>query len=103
MERGRGSRGEGERGEGNPCLVGCFFFFLDFFLMWTVLEVFIEFVTTLLLFCVLFLWPRGTWDPSSPTKDKATHPALEGEVRITGPPGKSVPRALFSKRRKDTY
>ena len=28
-----------------------------FFLMWTILKVFIEFVTILLLFYVLFLWP----------------------------------------------
>ena len=30
-----------------------FFFFLDFFLMWTILKVFIEFATILLLFYVL--------------------------------------------------
>ena len=36
-----------------------------FFLMWTVLKVFIEFVAILLLFYVLFFWPRGMWDLSS--------------------------------------
>ena len=35
-------------------------------LMWTIFEVFIEFVTILLLFYVLFFWLRGMWDLSSP-------------------------------------
>ena len=35
-------------------------FFLNFFfLMWTIFTVFIEFVTTLLLFYVLVFWPQG--------------------------------------------
>ena len=33
-----------------------YFFFLQDFLMWTILEVFIEFVTILLLFYVLVFW-----------------------------------------------
>ena len=37
--------------------------------------VFIEFITILLLFYVLFFWPRGTWDPSSPTRNQAPTPA----------------------------
>ena len=32
------------------------FFFLRFFLMWTIFKVFIEFVTILLLFYVLDFW-----------------------------------------------
>ena len=40
-------------------LCGPFFFFL----MWTIFKVFIEFVTMLLLFYVLFFWPGGMWDP----------------------------------------
>ena len=63
------------------------FFFLRFFLMWTIFKVFIEFVTILLLFYVLVFWPRGMWDLSSPTK--------EGGVLTTGTPGKSH-NTLFS-------
>ena len=33
------------------------FFFLQFFLMWTIFQVFIEFITTLLLFYILVFWP----------------------------------------------
>ena len=35
-----------------------FFFHKELFLMWTIFKGFIEFVTTLLLFHVLVLWPR---------------------------------------------
>ena len=35
--------------------------------MWTIFKVFIEFVTTLLLFHVLVFWPPGMWDLISPT------------------------------------
>ena len=52
-----------------------------FFLMWTVFKVFIEFVTILLLFYVL-------WDLSYRPWFEPAHPALEGEVLTTGPPGK---------------
>ena len=39
--------------------------------MWTIFfKVFIEFVTILLLFYVLVLWPRGMWDLSCPTRDR---------------------------------
>ena len=37
--------------------------------MWTILKVFIEFVTTLLLFYVLVFWPPGMWDLISPTRN----------------------------------
>ena len=41
--------------------------------MWTLFNIFIEFVTILLLFFyVLVFWPRGMWDLSSPTRDR-TH------------------------------
>ena len=36
--------------------------------MWTIFKVFIEFVTTLLLFCVLVSWPQAMWDLSFPTR-----------------------------------
>ena len=36
---------------------GWYHFFKDFFLMWTILKVFIEFITILLLVYVFILWP----------------------------------------------
>ena len=36
--------------------------------MWTILKVFIIYVTILLLFHVLIFWPQSTWDLSSPTR-----------------------------------
>ena len=42
---------------------------LFFFLMWTILKVFVEFVTILLLFYILVFWLQGTWDLSFPTRD----------------------------------
>ena len=60
---------------------GSFFFFKKdfffFFLMWTIfLKVFIEFVTTLLLFYVLVFWPQGMWDLSSQTRDRTRTPCI---------------------------
>ena len=52
-----------------------FFVFL-FFLMWPLLKVCIEFVTILLLFYVLVLWPRGMWYLSSPTRDRTCTPCI---------------------------
>ena len=52
------------------------FFFLKIFLMWTIFKVFIESVTILLLFYVLFFWPRDMWDPSSPTRDWTCTPCI---------------------------
>ena len=40
-----------------------------FFKMRTILKVFIDFVTALLLFYVLIFGPRGMWDLSSSTRD----------------------------------
>ena len=37
-----------------------YFFFKDFFLMWTILKVCIEFVTVSLLFYVLVFWHAGS-------------------------------------------
>ena len=45
------------------------FCFLKIFVMWTILTVFTEFVTILLLFYVLVFWPGGMWDLSYPTRD----------------------------------
>ena len=70
-------------------------FFKKIFLMWASLsEVFIEFVTILLLFYVLFFWPRGIWILAHRPGIELTPPALEGEVLTTGPSGKS-PEGIF--------
>ena len=52
-----------------PLLAHIFFLFKIFWGMWIIFQVFIEFVTILLLFYVLVFWPRGMWDLSSPTRD----------------------------------
>ena len=57
------------------------------------LRVFTEFVTMLLLFHVLVLWPQGMWDLSFPTGVKPTPPALEGKIFTNGPPG-TLPRLI---------
>ena len=56
--------------------------------MWIIFEVFIEFVTILLLFYVMAFWPGGMWDLSSLTRVKLELFALEDRVLITGPLGK---------------
>ena len=50
--------------------------FLKILLMWAIFNVFIESVTTLLLFSVLVFWPRGMWDLSSLTRDRTISPTL---------------------------
>ena len=61
--------------------------------MWTILKVFIEFVTILFAFLKKyfgFFWLRGMWDLNTPTSDQIhIDPAVEGEILTTGPPGKS--------------
>ena len=66
--------------------------------VWTILS-FIKFVTILLLAYLLLFWPQGMLDLSSQPGSKPAHtphptpspyPAMEGEVLITGPPGKSL-------------
>ena len=44
------------------------FFFFKMFLMWTIFEVFIDFIKILLRFYVSVFWPRGMWDLSFPTR-----------------------------------
>ena len=63
----------------NP--LALFIFFKIFFLMWTIVKVFIEFVIILLLLYVLDFWPGGTWDLSSSTKDQ-THTLCIGRRSI---------------------
>ena len=55
-----------------------FFSFLDVFLMWTIFEVFIEFVSILLLFHIFIFGLQGMWDLSSRTRDR-THKSYIGK------------------------
>ena len=61
--------------------------------MWTILKVFIEFVTILFAFLKNsfgFFWLRGMWDLNALTRDQIhKDPAVEGEILTAGPPGKS--------------
>ena len=47
-----------------------------FFLMWTIFQVFSEFLSILLLFHVLVFWPRGKWDLRSPARDWTGTPGI---------------------------
>ena len=49
------------------------FFLKKYFLMWTILKVFIEFVIILFMFYVLFFLPRGMRDLSS--SDQGLNPS----------------------------
>ena len=68
-----------------------FSFFFKEFWMWNIFKVFTGFITILLLFYILFLWPRGTQDLSSLT----TCPELEGKVLINHCTIREVPIVLF--------
>ena len=62
--------------------------------MWTILKVFIEFVTILFAFLKkyfgFFFWLQGMWDLNALTRDQIhIDPAEEGVILTTGPPGKS--------------
>ena len=74
------------------------FFFSRFFLSWTSFEVFIEFVTILLLFLwvLCFFGPKTCGILAPQPEIKPTPPALEDEVLTTGPPG-SPPKGLYKK------
>ena len=58
--------------------------FLLFIFIWTILKIFVEFVTVLLLFYVLVFWPGGMCD----LLDQGLKPApltLECKIFTTGP------------------
>ena len=63
----------------------------DFFLMWIIFKLFIEFVTILLLFYFLAFWLWACGISASQAGIKRAPLALKGEVLATGPPGKSLP------------
>ena len=65
-------------------------FFLRFFFNGDNFKVFIEFVTILLLFCVLLFWPWGRWISAAWLGIEIALLALEGEVLTTRSPGKSL-------------
>ena len=56
--------------------------------MWVILKVFIEFVSLLLLFYILFFGHKGYGILTLGPGIKPSPPALEGEFLTTGPPGK---------------
>ena len=56
--------------------------------MQTIFKAFIEFVTILLPFYVLVFQLCGMWDLNPWPGIELAPPASEGEVPITGPPGK---------------
>ena len=61
---------------------------------------FIEFVTILLLFYVLFFWPRGMWDLKLPDQKSNLHPLhwqakSIGPVQFPGPSGNSLSLSLW--------
>ena len=59
--------------------------------MWTIFEVFIEFVTILLLFFMFWIFGQEACGILVPWPGiRPTPPALESEVLTTGPPGKSL-------------
>ena len=68
-----------------------FFFFFKIFLMWNIFKVLIEFVTILLLFCVLDFWPKGMWDPSSWPWIQLTFPQ-QWKAKFQGSP--SLPTSI---------
>ena len=59
-----------------------FFFFKIFFLCEPFFKVFIESITTLLLFYVLDFWPQGMWALSSPIRAWLTHCAMWWQMTL---------------------
>ena len=62
--------------------------------MWTIFKVFIELITTLLLFHVLVFWPQGMWDPSSLTRDRNHSPSTRRQSLNHGA-AREVPRIFY--------
>ena len=64
------------------------------FLTWTIFKVFIEFVTTLLLFSALVFWPQAMWNPSSLTRDRTCIPCSRRRS-LNSWTTREVPRVVF--------
>ena len=62
--------------------------------MWTIFKVFIEFVTVLLLFYVLFFCMQNIWDLSFPTRDQ-TRTACIGRPSLNLWAAREVPLYVF--------
>ena len=64
--------------------------------MWTIFKVFIEFVTILLLFCILVFFGLKACGNLAPQPGiEPTASALEGKLLTTGSPGKSQENMHF--------
>ena len=67
--------------------------------MWTIFKVAIELATTLPLFLMFwFFGPKACRSPAPLPGTECTPSALEGEVLTTGPPGKSLPLCLKTRK-----
>ena len=80
--------------QGNELVQKVFFFKLFFFLMWTILNIFVVLVTVLLLFYVCFFGPWDLWDLSPPTRDHTQTPCV-GRWSPRHWPAREVPVGLF--------
>ena len=63
------------------------------FWIWIIFKVFIESLTILLLFYVLFFWPRGMWGLSSATRNQ-THTSCTGRLSLNHWITREVPQRL---------
>ena len=63
-------------------------FIILVFTMWTIVKVFIEFVTKLLLFSVLVFWLKACGISAPRPGMELTPSALEDEIVTSGPPGR---------------
>ena len=68
-----------------------YFLFFKIVLMWTIFKAIIEFVTILLLFYILVFWLRGTWDLSSPTRDRTRTAPCIGKRSLNHWTAREVP------------
>ena len=63
--------------------------------MRTIFKVFIEFASILFRFCVLAPWPRGMWEPSSPSRAGTVSRARECRILTAGLSEKSPAAAAL--------
>ena len=71
------------------------FFNKDFFLMWTIFKVFIEFITIAFIFYGWFFQPKAWGILALQPGIKLAPPALEDEVSTPGSPWKSLGKFIF--------